>query len=71
MQTLRSSPVTAQGLAALASPAEQAAYLSHFRADSIVRDCEVMRERVCKAGELAPGRRRTCTWMYMHARARL
>jgi pimeloyl-ACP methyl ester carboxylesterase len=26
------------------SPAEQAAYLTHFRADSIVRDCELVRE---------------------------
>jgi pimeloyl-ACP methyl ester carboxylesterase len=38
--TGRSTPV---GVVA-GSPAEQAEYLSHFRADSIVRDCEAVRE---------------------------
>ncbi|UCH26384.1 MAG: alpha/beta fold hydrolase [Trueperaceae bacterium] len=37
-----SSPATAQTLAHL-TPEEQAAYLSHFRADAIVRDAEVIR----------------------------
>nr|WP_236714725.1 alpha/beta fold hydrolase [Nonomuraea pusilla] len=39
--TGRSTPVTAQ--TAEGSDAELAAYLRHFRADSIVRDCEVVR----------------------------
>ncbi|OOF01782.1 alpha/beta hydrolase [Salinivibrio sp. MA440] len=38
-----SSPVNHQTLAHL-TPAEQAAYLSHFRADSIVKDAECLRE---------------------------
>lgn len=37
--TGRSSPVTAQSLGVMASPADQAAFLTHFRADSIVRAC--------------------------------
>ena len=41
--TGRSSPVTAQSLATLGSPEAQAEYLAHFRADSIVRDCEAVR----------------------------
>lgn len=41
--TGRSTPVTAQSMQGL-SPAEQASYLTHFRADSIVRDCEVIRQ---------------------------
>ena len=51
--TGRSTPVTAQSLAALGSPADQAAYLTHFRADSIVEDCEAIRR------ELAGGRKLT------------
>ncbi|KAL1523638.1 hypothetical protein AB1Y20_018574 [Prymnesium parvum] len=50
--TGRSSPVTAQSLASLASPSLQAEYLSHFRADSIVRDCELVRRQVCKVPKL-------------------
>ena len=50
--TGRSSPVTAQSLAMMSSPADQAEYLTHFRADSIVRDCEVVREKVCMAKKL-------------------
>ncbi|HOG46089.1 MAG TPA: alpha/beta fold hydrolase [Anaerolineae bacterium] len=41
--TGRSSPVTHQTLARLTSPQEQAEYLSHFRADSIVHDAEWLR----------------------------
>jgi pimeloyl-ACP methyl ester carboxylesterase len=41
--TGRSTPVGPEALAA-APPEEQAAYLTHFRADSIVRDCELFRE---------------------------
>lgn len=40
--TGRSTPVSAQTLAGK-TPAEQAAYLTHFRADSIVRDFEFIR----------------------------
>mmetsp|Transcript_153769 Transcript_153769/g.493063 ORF Transcript_153769/g.493063 Transcript_153769/m.493063 type:complete len:615 (-) Transcript_153769:11-1855(-) len=40
--TGRSTPITAQTLKHL-SPEEHAEYLSHFRADSIVRDCEELR----------------------------
>lgn len=41
--TGRSTPVEGRRLAALGTPAEQAAYLAHFRADSIVRDAEHLR----------------------------
>ena len=47
----RSTPVTHQSLARFGSPAESAEYLSHFRADSIVRDAEAIRT------ELASGER--------------
>ena len=50
--TGRSTPVTTQSLGALSSPAEQAEYLSHFRADSIVRDCEVVRKKLCNGAKL-------------------
>ena len=38
-----STPVTTQTLASLASPQAQAEYLRHFRADTIVRDAELIR----------------------------
>jgi pimeloyl-ACP methyl ester carboxylesterase len=41
--TGRSTPVTAQTLARLGSPQAQADYLKLFRADSIVRDAEIVR----------------------------
>lgn len=41
--TGRSTPVTRQTLALHGSPEQQAAYLMHFRADSIVRDAEYVR----------------------------
>ena len=41
--TGRSSPATRHTLARLGSPAAQAAYLAHFRADAIVRDAELVR----------------------------
>jgi pimeloyl-ACP methyl ester carboxylesterase len=41
--TGRSTPATRQTLARLGSAEEQADYLTHFRADSIVRDAEVLR----------------------------
>jgi pimeloyl-ACP methyl ester carboxylesterase len=44
--TGRSAPATRQTLAGIGSPREQAAYLTHFRADSIVRDAEVLRSEV-------------------------
>jgi pimeloyl-ACP methyl ester carboxylesterase len=43
--TGRSAPVSAGALAAR-TPAEQAAYLTHFRADAIVRDAEAFREHL-------------------------
>lgn len=43
--TGRSTPVSAASLAGRA-PAEQAAYLSHFRADGIVRDAEAIRAKL-------------------------
>jgi len=49
--TGRSTPVMAQTLARFGSPAAQADYLKHFRADSIVRDAELIR------AELAGGER--------------
>jgi pimeloyl-ACP methyl ester carboxylesterase len=42
--TGRSTPATRQTLPALGDAAAQAHYLSHFRADSIVRDCEIIRQ---------------------------
>ncbi|MET7289552.1 alpha/beta fold hydrolase [Streptomyces sp. NPDC005573] len=44
--TGRSTPATRQTLPLRGGPAEQAAYLGHFRADSIVRDCEAIRPAV-------------------------
>ncbi|WP_433323030.1 alpha/beta fold hydrolase [Spirillospora sp. CA-294931] len=41
--TGRSTPFDRRSLAALPSPADQAEYLTHFRADSIVRDAETIR----------------------------
>ena len=41
-----STPVSAQALAHLGSPEDQAHYLGHFRADAIVRDCEAIRRRL-------------------------
>lgn len=42
--TGRSTPVTYQTLAHLATPQAQADYLKHFRADNIVRDAEAIRQ---------------------------
>jgi pimeloyl-ACP methyl ester carboxylesterase len=44
--TGRSTPATRQTLARLDSPAAQADYLAHFRADSIVADAELIRRQV-------------------------
>jgi pimeloyl-ACP methyl ester carboxylesterase len=44
--TGRSTPATRQTLPLRGAPARQAAYLTHFRADSIVRDCEAIRPRL-------------------------
>jgi pimeloyl-ACP methyl ester carboxylesterase len=44
--TGRSTPANRQSLAAVGGPAEQASYLAHFRADSIVRDAEVLRHEI-------------------------
>lgn len=41
-----STPANRQTLPLRGGPAEQAAYLTHFRADSIVRDCEAVRPLV-------------------------
>ncbi|MFI8823390.1 alpha/beta fold hydrolase [Streptomyces sp. NPDC053431] len=41
--TGRSTPANRQTLPLRGTPREQAAYLAHFRADSIVRDCELIR----------------------------
>jgi pimeloyl-ACP methyl ester carboxylesterase len=41
--TGRSTPATRQTLGRLGSAREQAGYLAHFRADSIVRDAEIVR----------------------------
>lgn len=49
--TGRSSPVTAQGLAGSSAEA-QAAYMTHFRADSIVKDCEVVRKALAGGKKL-------------------
>jgi pimeloyl-ACP methyl ester carboxylesterase len=44
--TGHSTPANRQTLPLRGGPAEQADYLSHFRADSIVRDCEAIRREV-------------------------
>ncbi|MEK2493111.1 alpha/beta fold hydrolase [Kitasatospora purpeofusca] len=44
--TGRSTPATRQTLARRGGAEEQAEYLSHFRADSIVRDAELVRRRL-------------------------
>ena len=44
--TGRSTPVSAQTLASLGSSEAQADYLKHFRADSIVRDAELIRREL-------------------------
>ncbi|NSC20965.1 alpha/beta hydrolase [Streptomyces albus subsp. chlorinus] len=44
--TGRSTPANRQSLAARGTPEQQAAYLAHFRADAIVRDAELVRERL-------------------------
>ncbi|MFG2895660.1 alpha/beta fold hydrolase [Streptomyces zaomyceticus] len=44
--TGRSTPATRQTLPLRGTPAEQADYLAHFRADSIVEDCEAVRRRL-------------------------
>ena len=49
--TGRSAPATARSLARLGTPAAQARYLAHFRADSIVLDCELVRRELCGPAE--------------------
>ncbi|QFG20139.1 alpha/beta fold hydrolase [Actinomadura sp. WMMB 499] len=44
--TGRSTPANRRTLARLGGPAEQAAYLAHFRADAIVRDAEALRREI-------------------------
>ncbi|MEV4430114.1 alpha/beta fold hydrolase [Streptomyces sp. R-07] len=44
--TGRSTPANRQTLPLRGGPAEQADYLAHFRADSIVEDCELIRRRL-------------------------
>ncbi|MFN2218444.1 MAG: alpha/beta hydrolase, partial [Anaerolineae bacterium] len=44
--TGRSTPVNYQPLARFATAQAQADYLKHFRADSIVRDCELVRAQL-------------------------
>ncbi|MCP9209025.1 alpha/beta fold hydrolase [Streptomyces sp. NEAU-Y11] len=44
--TGRSTPATRQTLPLRGTPEQQADYLAHFRADAIVRDCELIRARL-------------------------
>ncbi|WFB08905.1 alpha/beta hydrolase [Streptomyces sp. LX-29] len=44
--TGRSTPANRQTLPLRGTPREQADYLAHFRADAIVRDCELVRRRL-------------------------
>ncbi len=48
--TARSTPVDYRSLAARGGPAEQAAYLRHFRSDSIVGDAELVRRALLGEG---------------------
>ena len=50
--TGRSTPITAQSLRALDGAQAQADYLSNFRADAIVRDCEVVRKKLANGQKL-------------------
>jgi len=50
--TGRSTPATPQQLGSLGAPAQQAGYLSLFRADAIVKDCELVRARVAGGKKL-------------------
>jgi hypothetical protein len=45
-----SSPITADNLQARGSPADQAEYVRHFRADSIVADAELVRKALVPEG---------------------
>ncbi|MFD9075649.1 alpha/beta fold hydrolase [Streptomyces lasiicapitis] len=45
--TGRSTPVTARAAARIADPKRLAAHLTHFRADAIVDDAELIRRRLC------------------------
>lgn len=51
--TGRSTPATPQHLAASGGPAQQAEYLSLFRADAIVKDCELVRSSVAGGEKLS------------------
>ena len=53
-----STPVTAQTLRGVGDADAQAAYLEHFRADSIVKDCEVVRKQRACASSAALGAHR-------------
>jgi len=44
--TGRSTPATPQHILSIGSPEAQAEYMSHFRADSIVNDCEIVRDKI-------------------------
>ncbi|MFE9255353.1 alpha/beta fold hydrolase [Streptomyces sp. NPDC006879] len=48
--TGRSTPANRQTLPPRGGPARQAEYLTHFRADAIVRDCELIRPTVTGGG---------------------
>jgi len=49
--TGRSTPVTTASVLSKGTPAQQASYLQHFRADSIVRDAELIRARLLPNGD--------------------
>lgn len=46
-----SSPLTTTSLAQFESPKQQAAFLRNFRADSIVKDAEIVRSYLIPGGE--------------------
>ncbi|KAL4424352.1 hypothetical protein ABPG75_001653 [Micractinium tetrahymenae] len=54
--TGQSTPITPDNLARRGTPAEQAAYLKFFRADSIVRDAELIRRAIVPASSSSGGR---------------
>ncbi len=49
--TGRSTPATARTLAGMTSAEQQAEYLGHFRADSIIRDAELIRRELLGDGQ--------------------
>ncbi|KAI0022168.1 alpha/beta-hydrolase [Xylariomycetidae sp. FL0641] len=55
-----SCPISANTLEMVGGPQEQADYLKHFRADTIVKDCEAV--RLCLTGDYPPEKKKWSTF---------